>query len=73
MPKQMLRDGWNGCGRPHQTGSRIIVPSVMAIALVTFGVCWLGGFANAEVALVRAVTVLVIACPGPLRWPHHWR
>ena len=45
--------------------SAVFVPVVMAIALVTFVAWWaLGG--NAEVAILNAVSVLVIACPCAL-------
>lgn len=46
--------------------SRIFVPAVVAVALATFLVCWLGGFTNSGEALMRAITVLVIACPCAL-------
>lgn len=46
--------------------SRIFVPSVIVVALLTFLVYWLGGFANSGEALMRAITVLVIACPCAL-------
>ncbi|MBU1265851.1 MAG: heavy metal translocating P-type ATPase [Gammaproteobacteria bacterium] len=45
--------------------SAVFVPVVMVIALVTFIAWWaLGG--NAEVAILNAVAVLVIACPCAL-------
>ena len=45
--------------------SAVFVPVVMGIALVTFIAWWaLGG--NAEVAILNAVAVLVIACPCAL-------
>ncbi len=46
--------------------SRMFVPGVMAIAALTFLVCWLGGFTPASEALMRAITILVIACPCAL-------
>jgi cation transport ATPase len=46
--------------------SRILVPSVLAFALLTFGVCWIGGFTNFSIALMRAITILVIASPCAL-------
>lgn len=46
--------------------SRLFVPGVVAIAALTFLVCWLGGFANSGEALMRAITILVIACPCAL-------
>lgn len=46
--------------------SRLFVPAVIVFALLTFAVCWLGGFTPAGEALMRAITVLVIACPCAL-------
>jgi cation transport ATPase len=46
--------------------SRMFVPAVIVFALLTFTVCWLGGFTPAGEALMRAITVLVIACPCAL-------
>ncbi|MDX2033793.1 MAG: heavy metal translocating P-type ATPase [Blastocatellia bacterium] len=46
--------------------SRVFVPSVVVIALLTFFICWLGGVATPGDALMRAITVLVIACPCAL-------
>ncbi len=46
--------------------SRLFVPGVIVFALLTFTVCWLGGFTTAGEALMRAITVLVIACPCAL-------
>lgn len=46
--------------------SRLFVPGVVAIAALTFLVCWLGGFTEMNEALMRAITVLVIACPCAL-------
>ncbi len=41
--------------------SRVFVPAVLVIALVTFAVwSWLG---NSEMALVAAISVLVVSCP----------
>ncbi len=45
--------------------SAIFVPAVLVIALVTFGVC-VGLGLGVETALLRAVAVLVIACPCAL-------
>lgn len=44
--------------------TRWFVPAVMAVAAATF-VTWLviGGWAGFDTALVRAVTVLIVACP----------
>ncbi|MBS1791452.1 MAG: heavy metal translocating P-type ATPase [Acidobacteria bacterium] len=46
--------------------SRLFVPGVIAIAALTFLVCWLGGFTPLGEALMRAITILVIACPCAL-------
>ncbi|MBL8187190.1 MAG: heavy metal translocating P-type ATPase [Acidobacteria bacterium] len=46
--------------------SRVFVPGVIVFAVLTFLVCWLGGFATTDEALMRAITVLVIACPCAL-------
>ena len=46
--------------------SRIFVPSVVVVAALTFAACWLGGFTTFGNALMRAITVLVIACPCAL-------
>ena len=45
--------------------SLIFVPSVMAVACITFAAWWLTG-ADLEHALINAVSVLVIACPCAL-------
>jgi Cu+-exporting ATPase len=45
--------------------SAVFVPIVLLIALVTFAGWWLAG-AGIEVAIINAVTVLVIACPCAL-------
>ena len=45
--------------------SAIFVPVVIAIALLTFVGAWLAGL-GVETALIRAVAVLVIACPCAL-------
>lgn len=45
--------------------SAVFVPVVLGIAVVTFGVWW-GLGAGVEASLVRAVAVLVIACPCAL-------
>lgn len=46
--------------------SRVFVPGVIAVAAMTFLVCWLGGFTELSEALMRAITILVIACPCAL-------
>lgn len=46
--------------------SRIFVPGVIVLATLTFLVCWLGGISNSGEALMRAITILVIACPCAL-------
>jgi len=45
--------------------ARIFVPCVIVLALVTFA-GWLAATGNAAIALMRAITVLVIACPCAL-------
>ncbi len=46
--------------------SAIFVPTVLAIALGTFLAWWFIGGSSLEVAIINAVTVLVIACPCAL-------
>lgn len=46
--------------------SRVFVPSVIAFAAVTFAVCYGFGFTTTDEALMRAITILVIACPCAL-------
>lgn len=46
--------------------SRVFVPGVVLVATLTFLVCWLGGFTDSAEALMRAITILVIACPCAL-------
>jgi len=46
--------------------SRVFVPSVVAVAVLTFITLWLSGAANLGTSLMRAITVLVIACPCAL-------
>ena len=46
--------------------SRVFVPGVIVFAVLTFLVCWLGGYVATDEALMRAITVLVIACPCAL-------
>lgn len=46
--------------------SRVFVPGVIVLAAASFLVLWLGGFTSAGEALMRAITVLVIACPCAL-------
>jgi Cu+-exporting ATPase len=44
----------------------VFVPTVIVIALLTFGVWWLGVGAGFTPSLIRLVAVLVIACPCAL-------
>lgn len=46
--------------------SRIFVPGVVVIALATFLICWLMNLADLSESLMRAITILVIACPCAL-------
>jgi len=46
--------------------SRVFVPVVVLTALATFVWRWVGGIADAGDSLMRAITVLVIACPCAL-------
>lgn len=46
--------------------SRIFVPGVILFAVLTFAVCYGFGFTTVEEALMRAITILVIACPCAL-------
>ena len=46
--------------------SRVFVPAVVVFAVLTFLICWFGGFTDSGEALMRAITVLVIACPCAL-------
>jgi len=46
--------------------SRIFVPSVIVVAAVAFAVCVGFGFTSEEEAMMRAITILVIACPCAL-------
>ncbi|MFB3813860.1 MAG: heavy metal translocating P-type ATPase [Terriglobales bacterium] len=46
--------------------SRIFVPAVVLVALATLAFCWAGGTVGAGQSLMRAITVLVIACPCAL-------
>ncbi len=46
--------------------SRVFVPCVVLIATATFLVPWLTGATHVAPALMRAITVLVIACPCAL-------
>lgn len=46
--------------------SAIVIPSVIVFALLTFGICWIGGFADFGGAIMRAIAVLVVACPCAL-------
>lgn len=46
--------------------SRIFVPGVIVIAILSFAVCWGFGLTDIDEALMRAITILVIACPCAL-------
>ncbi|HRH42975.1 MAG TPA: heavy metal translocating P-type ATPase, partial [Pyrinomonadaceae bacterium] len=46
--------------------SRFFVPSVIFVAILTFAICWGFGFTSVEEGLMRAITILVIACPCAL-------
>jgi heavy metal translocating P-type ATPase len=46
--------------------SRVFVPSVVVVAFLTFGALWLWGGVSLGPALMRAISVLVIACPCAL-------
>ena len=46
--------------------SRIFVPCVVLVSLLTFLFTWIGGTVSADHALMRAISVLVIACPCAL-------
>lgn len=46
--------------------SRIFVPGVIIVAAVVFAVCVGFGFTSEEEAMMRAITILVIACPCAL-------
>ncbi len=46
--------------------SRAFVPGVVIVAAITLAVSWLGGFMTFGSALMRGITVLVIACPCAL-------
>ena len=46
--------------------SAILIPGVLLFGLLTFGICWIGGLTDFDTAFMRAVTVLVIACPCAL-------
>jgi len=46
--------------------SRVFVPSVIVFAVATFAVCFGFGYTTIDEALMRAITILVIACPCAL-------
>ncbi|MBK7704620.1 MAG: heavy metal translocating P-type ATPase [Acidobacteria bacterium] len=46
--------------------SRVFVPSVILVAILTFAICFGFGFTSVDEALMRAITILVIACPCAL-------
>ena len=53
-------------GKTVDRVSRIFVPSVIMLASLSFAALWLSGAAPLGSALMRAITVLVIACPCAL-------
>jgi len=46
--------------------SKVFVPAVVAVALITGIVLWFSGTVNFSTSLMRAITILVIACPCAL-------
>lgn len=46
--------------------SKIFVPGVIFAAILTFAICYGFGFTGIDEALMRAITILVIACPCAL-------
>ncbi len=52
--------------RAVDRAARIFVPSVVGVALIVFVALWISGTATFAVSLMRAITVLVIACPCAL-------
>src|SRR5208283_2908977 len=46
--------------------ARVFVPSVVGVAVLTFLSLWLLGAASLATSLMRAITILVIACPCAL-------
>jgi heavy metal translocating P-type ATPase len=46
--------------------ARLFVPCVVLLSLLTFAFTWINGTATLGYALMRAITVLVIACPCAL-------
>ncbi len=56
----------SGLERTVDQVSRIFVPSVIVVSLITFAVCYGFGLTTGDEALMRAITILVIACPCAL-------
>ncbi len=56
----------SGLERTVDQVSRIFVPSVIVASLITFAVCIGFGLTTGDEALMRAITILVIACPCAL-------
>jgi heavy metal translocating P-type ATPase len=52
--------------RTVDRAAKLFVPAVIGIAALTFAICWMSGATNLGEALMRAITVLVIACPCAL-------
>ncbi|MBP6003896.1 MAG: heavy metal translocating P-type ATPase [Pyrinomonadaceae bacterium] len=46
--------------------SRMFVPAVIVVAVIVFAVCYGFGFTPFDEAMMRAITILVIACPCAL-------
>jgi len=46
--------------------SAVLIPNVIVFALLVCGISWIGGFTDFGTALMRAVAVLVAACPCAL-------
>ncbi len=56
----------SGIERTVDRISRIFVPVVIVIAVLTFLICWGIGLTSPGEAVLRSITVLVIACPCAL-------
>jgi P-type E1-E2 ATPase len=46
--------------------SALLIPNAIVFALLVCGICWIGGFTDFGTALMRAIAVLVVACPCAL-------